>query len=98
MRIHAAAPTAELDQARQALNRAEAGTPRPSLDATIAMAFELEAAQAAMAKGRDKDARAFALCGRRGRRPAHAASQACDAAGGAPAQHGSGVVKRQTRM
>ncbi len=74
-------PTAELDQARQALNRVEAGTPVAEVDATIARArSELDAAQAAMAKGRDKDARALAVAAAADADLAHAASQARDTA------------------
>ena len=74
-------PTAELDQARQALNRAEAGSPADEVVATIAQArSELDAAQAAMAKGRDKDARMLALAAAADADLAHAASQARDAA------------------
>jgi len=74
-------PTAELDQARQALNRAEAGTPAAEADALIARArSELDAAQAAMAKGRDNDARTLALAAAVDADLAHAASQARDAA------------------
>ena len=74
-------PTAELDQARQALNRAESGTSTAEADAAIAQArAELAAAQAAMAKGRDKDARALAVAAAADADLAHAASQARDAA------------------
>jgi hypothetical protein len=74
-------PTAELEQARQALNRAEAGTPVAEVDASIAQArSELAAAQAAMARGKDNDARSLALAAAADADLAHAASQARDAA------------------
>ena len=74
-------PTAELDEARQALNRAESDTPMPEAAASIAQArAELAAAQAAMAKGRDNDARALAVAASADADLAHAASQARDAA------------------
>ncbi len=74
-------PTAELEQARQALNRAESGTPAAEADAAIARArSELAAADAAMARGRDKDARALALAAAANADLAHAATQAREAA------------------
>jgi hypothetical protein len=74
-------PTAELEQARQALNRAEAGTPVAEVDASIAQArSELAAAHAAMARGKDNDARSLALAAAADADLAHAASQARDAA------------------
>jgi hypothetical protein len=73
-------PTAELEQARQALNRAEADA-TAEVDASIAQArSELAAAQAAMARGKDGDARSLALAAAADADLAHAASQARDAA------------------
>jgi len=90
-------PTAELDQARQALNRAEAGAPAADADAVIAKArSELDAAQAAMAKGRDKDARALALAAAADADLAHAASQARDAAQAAGQRRADVASLRQT--
>ena len=74
-------PTAELDQARQALNRAESAPPAAEADAAIAQARAgLAAAEAAMARGRDKDARALALAAAADADLAHAATQAREAA------------------
>lgn len=90
-------PTAELDQARQALNRAEAGTPAAESGAAIAKArSELDAAQAAMAKGRDKDARALALAAAADADLAHAANQARDAAQAAGQRRADVASLRQT--
>lgn len=73
-------PTAELEQARQALNRAESAAPMPEVDASVAQArSEFAAAQAAMAKGRDKDARSLAVAAAADADLAHAAAQARDA-------------------
>lgn len=74
-------PTAELEQARQALNRAEGDASTAEVDASIAQArSELAAAQAAMARGKDGDARSLALAAAADADLAHAASQARDAA------------------
>jgi hypothetical protein len=74
-------PTAELDQARQALNRAESGTAIPEASPLIDRArSELAAAQAAMAKHRDKDARTLAIAAAADADLAHAAARARDAA------------------
>jgi hypothetical protein len=74
-------PTAELEQARQALNRAEADASMAEVDASIAQArSELAAAQAAMARGKDNDARSLALAAAADADLAHAAYQARDAA------------------
>jgi hypothetical protein len=90
-------PTAELDQARQALNRAEAGTLAAESGAAIAKArSELDAAQAAMAKGRDKDARTFALAAAADADLAHAANQARDAAQAAGQRRADVASLRQT--
>jgi hypothetical protein len=90
-------PTAELDQARQALNRAEAGTLASESEAAIAKArSELDAAQAAMAKGRDKDARTFALAAAADADLAHAANQARDAAQAAGQRRADVASLRQT--
>ena len=90
-------PTAELDQARQALNRAEAGTPAAEADAAIAKArSELDAAQAAMARGKDNDARSLALAAAADADLAHAVSQARDAAQGVSQRSADVASLRQT--
>lgn len=90
-------PTAELEQARQALNRAEADASMPEVDASIAQArSELAAAQAAMARGKDNDARSLALAAAADADLAHAASQARDAAQAVRQRNADVASLRQT--
>lgn len=90
-------PTAELEQARQALNRAESATATAGSDAAIAQArSELAAAQAAMAKGRDNDARSLAVASAADADLAHAASQAREAAQAVQQRQADVASLRQT--
>lgn len=73
-------PTAELDAARQALNRAESDPSTAEAAGVIARArTELAAAQTAMDKHRDSDARTLAVAAAADADLAHAASQAHEA-------------------
>lgn len=90
-------PTAELEQARQALNRAEADTSMAEADASIAQArSELAAAQAAMARGKDGDARSLALAAAADADLAHAANQAREAARAVQQRQADVASLRQT--
>ena len=90
-------PTAELDAARQALNRAESDPSTAEAAGVIARArSELAAAQSAMDKRRDSDARTLAVAAAADADLAHAASQA-HAAAQAVAQRSAEVASlRQT--
>ncbi|MFT3897088.1 MAG: DUF4398 domain-containing protein [Thermomonas sp.] len=88
-------PTAELEQARQALNRAESGA--SMADASIAQArSELAAAQAAMDRGKDNEARSLALAAAADADLAHAASQARDASQAVQQRQADVASLRQT--